>query len=179
MPMPKLPVVSGKRCRKALGKLGFEEVRQHGIHERKHRRVAAAPFRERVVHHALVRVLEAIFEKKFIEDSYACRKGKGTHAGVRRCAEFARRFPYVRYVDDFLKKSGLRRLTFAFHWHLGEATTLLEAVAWTAAACRSPRWGTVTLAFPPILMREGFSLEYGARNLERVMDEMLGTWMVE
>jgi predicted RNA binding protein YcfA (HicA-like mRNA interferase family) len=28
--MPKLPVVSGKRCRKALGKLGFEEVRQHG-----------------------------------------------------------------------------------------------------------------------------------------------------
>lgn len=30
--MPKLPVVSGKRCRKALGKLGFEEVRQHGSH---------------------------------------------------------------------------------------------------------------------------------------------------
>jgi predicted RNA binding protein YcfA (HicA-like mRNA interferase family) len=30
--MPKLPVVSGKRCRKALGKLGSEEVRQHGSH---------------------------------------------------------------------------------------------------------------------------------------------------
>jgi hypothetical protein len=52
------------------------------IHEPKLRRVAAAPFRDRVVHHALVRVLEPIFEKKFIEDSYACRKGKGTHAGV-------------------------------------------------------------------------------------------------
>jgi hypothetical protein len=35
--------------------------------------MAAAPFRDRVVHHALVRVLESIFEKKFIEDSYACR----------------------------------------------------------------------------------------------------------
>ena len=43
------------------------------IHEPKLRRVAAAPFRDRVVHHALVRVLEPIFEKKFIEDSYACR----------------------------------------------------------------------------------------------------------
>jgi RNA-directed DNA polymerase len=69
------------------------------IHEPKLRRVAAAPFRDRVVHHALVRVLESIFEKKFIEDSYACRKGKGTHAGVRRCAEFSRRFSYVLKCD--------------------------------------------------------------------------------
>lgn len=30
--MPKLPVVSGKECRKALGKLGFEEARQRGSH---------------------------------------------------------------------------------------------------------------------------------------------------
>jgi retron-type reverse transcriptase len=69
------------------------------IHEPKLRRVAAAPFRDRVVHHALVRVLEPIFEKRFIEDSYACRKGKGTHAGVRRCGKFARRFPYVLKCD--------------------------------------------------------------------------------
>lgn len=69
------------------------------IHEPKLRRVAAAPFRDRVVHHALVRVLEPIFEKKFLEDSYACRKGKGTHAGVRRCAEYARRFPVVLKCD--------------------------------------------------------------------------------
>ena len=69
------------------------------IHEPKLRRVAAAPFRDRVVHHALVRVLEPIFEPKFIEDSFACRKGKGTHAGVRRCAQFARRFPFVLKCD--------------------------------------------------------------------------------
>lgn len=30
--MPKLPVVSGKQCRKALGKLGFVEARQNGSH---------------------------------------------------------------------------------------------------------------------------------------------------
>jgi len=69
------------------------------IHEPKLRRVAAAPFRDRVVHHALVRVLEPLFEKKFIEDSFACRKDKGTHAGVRRCAQYARRFPVVLKCD--------------------------------------------------------------------------------
>jgi retron-type reverse transcriptase len=65
----------------------------------KERVVAAAPFRDRVVHHALVRVLEPIFEKRFIEDSCACRRGKGTHAAMRRAAEFARRFPFALKCD--------------------------------------------------------------------------------
>jgi retron-type reverse transcriptase len=52
-----------------------------------------------VVHHALVNVLEPIFERTFIHDSYACRKGKGTHAAVRRCQHFARRFRYVLKAD--------------------------------------------------------------------------------
>jgi len=69
------------------------------IHEPKERLVAAAPFRDRVVHHALVRVLEPIFEGRFIEDSFACRKGKGTHAAMRRAAEFAQRFPYALKCD--------------------------------------------------------------------------------
>jgi len=47
------------------------------IYEPKERLVAAAPFRDRVVHHAIVRVVEPIFERRFIEDSYACRTGKG------------------------------------------------------------------------------------------------------
>jgi len=46
--------------------------------------VAAAPFRDRVVHHALVRVIEPFFEPRWIEDSYACRKGKGTHGEAAR-----------------------------------------------------------------------------------------------
>jgi len=69
------------------------------IHEPKARLVAAACFRDRVVHHALVRVLEPLFEPRFIEDSFACRPGKGTHAGMRRAAEFARRFPYALKCD--------------------------------------------------------------------------------
>ena len=69
------------------------------IHEPKERVVAAAPFRDRVVHHAIVRVIEPIFEPRFIEDSYACRRGKGTHAAMRRAAAFARRFPYALKCD--------------------------------------------------------------------------------
>jgi retron-type reverse transcriptase len=69
------------------------------IHEPKERVVAAAPFRDRVVHHALVRVLEPIFEPRFIEDSYACRPGRGTHAGMRRALHFAQRFPYALKCD--------------------------------------------------------------------------------
>lgn len=69
------------------------------IYEPKKRQISAAPYRDRVVHHALTGVLEPIFEKSFIADSYACRKGKGTHAAVKRCQEFAHRFRYVLKAD--------------------------------------------------------------------------------
>jgi retron-type reverse transcriptase len=69
------------------------------IHEPKKRQISAAPYRDRVVHHALTGVLEPIFEKTFIADSYACRKGKGTHAAVKRCQQFARRFRHVLKAD--------------------------------------------------------------------------------
>ncbi|MFM9960277.1 MAG: reverse transcriptase/maturase family protein [Planctomycetaceae bacterium] len=69
------------------------------IFEPKRRLISAAPFRDRVVHHALTSVLEPIFERSFVFDSYACRTGKGTHAAVRRCQEFAKRFPFVLKAD--------------------------------------------------------------------------------
>ena len=57
----------------------------------KHREVFAAAFRDRVVHHLVVRYLEPVWEPVFIHDSYACRKGKGTHAGVDRLQSFTRK----------------------------------------------------------------------------------------
>jgi len=69
------------------------------IYEPKKRMISAAPYPDRVVHHALTNVLEPIFEPSFIANSYACRKGKGTHAAVRRCQEYARRFRYVLKAD--------------------------------------------------------------------------------
>jgi len=69
------------------------------IYEGKKRQISAAPFRDRVVHHALTGVLEPIFERSFVHDSYACRRGKGTHAAVDRCQAFAHRFRYVLKAD--------------------------------------------------------------------------------
>lgn len=69
------------------------------IFEPKRRMISAAPFRDRVVHHALCNVLEPIFERTFVFDSYACRKGKGTHAAVDRFQHFARRSRYVLKCD--------------------------------------------------------------------------------
>ncbi len=65
----------------------------------KPRLISAAPFRDRVVHHALVNVLAAVFEPTFVTDSYACRTGKGTHAAVDRFAGFARRHRFVLLCD--------------------------------------------------------------------------------
>jgi len=58
------------------------------IYEPKERIIMALPFRDRVVQHALCNVIEPIFEKSFIFDSYACRIGKGTHRGADRVTEF-------------------------------------------------------------------------------------------
>lgn len=69
------------------------------IHEPKRRLISAAPFRDRVVHHAVCNVIEPIFERRFIADSYANRVGKGTHKALDRCQEFARRLPYVLQCD--------------------------------------------------------------------------------
>jgi len=61
------------------------------VYDPKKRLICAPPFQDRVVHHALVRVIEPFFERKFIYDSYACRKGKGTHAAVQRLQSFLRK----------------------------------------------------------------------------------------
>ena len=50
---------------------------------------ALAPFRDRVVHHALCNVIEPLFDRTFIFDSYACRSDNGTHAAVERYSAFA------------------------------------------------------------------------------------------
>ena len=73
--------------------------RNFRIFDPKPRLISAAPFRDRVVHHALCNVIEPIFERRFIFDSYANRAGKGTHAALERAQQFARRYRYVLKCD--------------------------------------------------------------------------------
>jgi len=69
------------------------------VHEHKRRLITAAPFRDRVVHHALLAVLEPVFEPGFIHDSYACRVGKGQHRAIDRFQHWARGNKYVLRGD--------------------------------------------------------------------------------
>lgn len=69
------------------------------IRDPKRRLISAAPYRDRVVHHAVCRVVEPVFERSFVFDSYANRVGKGTHRALDRASEFCRRATYVLKCD--------------------------------------------------------------------------------
>ena len=65
----------------------------------KSRLISAAPYRDRVVHHALCNVIAPIFEKTFIYHSYANRVGFGTHRALKKFTHFARNSRYVLQCD--------------------------------------------------------------------------------
>ena len=56
------------------------------IHDPKLRRIHKATVRDRVLHHALFRILNPIFEPTFIQTSFSCRISKGTHKGMKKVA---------------------------------------------------------------------------------------------
>ncbi len=75
------------------------DYRLFSIYERKPRTIAAAPFRDRVVHHALMNVIEPPLDRTFIDHSYACRTGRGVHRAVAQYQRRAHRYAYVLKLD--------------------------------------------------------------------------------
>ncbi|NOT60895.1 MAG: RNA-directed DNA polymerase [Acidobacteria bacterium] len=69
------------------------------IVEPKRRMISAAPYRDRVVHHALCNVIAPLFEQTFIADSYANRTGFGSHRALRKFIGYARSRRYVLQCD--------------------------------------------------------------------------------
>ncbi len=59
------------------------------INDPKPRDIHKASVRDRLVHHAIYRILYPYFDKRFIHDSYSCLDGKGTHRAVNRFKYFA------------------------------------------------------------------------------------------
>lgn len=86
---------------KSLRNITYNPGKYHAfyIHDPKTRMISAAPYHDRVVHHALMNILVPIFERSFIYDSYANRKSKGTHAAILRYQHYARKYPYVLKMD--------------------------------------------------------------------------------
>ena len=72
------------------GTYRFGPYRVFTIRDPKERTIKAAPFRDRVVHHAICNVIEPIFDRSMIPDSFACRVGKGNVAAVHRPQRWVR-----------------------------------------------------------------------------------------
>ena len=69
------------------------------VQEAKRRLISAAPYRDRVVHHALCNIIAPIFESTLISDTYANRIGFGTHKALDKFVQFARSSKYVLQCD--------------------------------------------------------------------------------
>jgi retron-type reverse transcriptase len=61
------------------------------VFEPKRRLISAPHFKDRVVHRAIYNVIEPLFDRQYIHDSYACRRDKGTHKGADRAQAFIKR----------------------------------------------------------------------------------------
>ena len=61
------------------------------LRDPKTRKISKSDFKDRVVHHALCNIIENIFDRRFIYDSYANRKGKGVHLALKRFDYFKRK----------------------------------------------------------------------------------------
>jgi len=75
-------------------------VHQFHVYEPKPRLISALPFRDRVAQHAVYGILNPIFDSTLLPRTFACRKGKGTHEGVKALQSDLRRLGQPMY---FLK----------------------------------------------------------------------------
>jgi retron-type reverse transcriptase len=94
------------------------DYRTFQIRDPKPRLISAAPYRDRVVHHALCNIIMPILERSLIADTYANRIGYGTHRALRRFTQFARTSKYIlqcdirKYfpsIDHLILKNQIRR----------------------------------------------------------------------
>lgn len=93
------------------------------VYEPKKRMVMALPFRDRVVQWAIYQHLNPIFDKQFIADSYACRKGKGTHAAANRLQY------WVRQTDRKPERYYYLKLDISKYFYRVDHAVLLKILA--------------------------------------------------
>lgn len=78
------------------------------IRDPKTRKISKSDFRDRVIHHALIRVIEPIFDKTFIHDNFANRIGKGTFNAIIRFDKFKRKISKNNSRKCFALKADIR-----------------------------------------------------------------------
>lgn len=69
------------------------------IHDPKKRIIHAPAFEDRVIHHAVMNFAGPVLDRAMVDNTFACRKGKGVHAAVRAVQGYARRFDWYVKID--------------------------------------------------------------------------------
>lgn len=85
---------------------GYEAFK---ISDPKPRDIHKASVRDRLLHHAIYRVLYPFFDRRFITDSYSCRLGKGTHKAVKRFNQMARSESRNNHRTCWILKCDIRK----------------------------------------------------------------------
>ncbi len=99
-----------KRLHEELISLTYKplKLKRFIVRDPKTRTIHSSVFRDRVVYHAIVNILEPIFDKTFIYDSYASRKNKGTHKAVQRFDKFKRKVSRNgKLVKNYFNKNNI------------------------------------------------------------------------
>lgn len=81
------------------GKVKLGDYHFFTIYDPKEREICAPAFKEQVLHHALMNVCHASFERRQIYDSYASRKGKGTYSALERAKFYTKKYPWFLKLD--------------------------------------------------------------------------------
>jgi len=89
----------------------YEHLTYHSfyIQDPKLRYIHKATVKDRVLHHAIFRILYPLFDKTFIFDSYSCRISKGTHRAVNRLNQFTRKVSQNYREPCFILKCDIRK----------------------------------------------------------------------
>ncbi len=88
------------------------------IHDPKQRSIHKATVQDRVVHQSIVTATEPLFERRFIFDSYSCRAGKGTHAGVKRLYTFLRKVSNNDTRKVYILKCDIKKYFASIDHHI-------------------------------------------------------------
>lgn len=103
------------------------------VYDPKTRLIMAAPFRDRVVHHALCNVIEPIFDSRFIDTSFACRVDMGVDAGVDKVTEYLRETRW-KFQHTYCLKCDVH------HYFQSVDKDILRRLLFRRIRCKETRW---------------------------------------
>lgn len=97
------------------------------IYEPKLRLIYILPFYpDDIIFHCIMRVLEPIWDSRFIYDTYSCRKGKGQHKGMLKSTIYVKKYKYCLKCDisQFYPSLNHRILKESFRWKIKDKDVL-------------------------------------------------------